>query len=284
MILRKMMLLACVSFGVFIADGASASSLRWYIADLKTSFPQHRQYSSRTALTDANYVAVLNGLKNGAKVDGIRVPIFPNETSPSHYSKTYKSIIAYARSINLAVYASPMSVGMNDYSGWSNTKYAGWLATYVNFFHPEFLSPFNEPGIDDGRIIDIMTQLRPMLASSTRILGPDRQHVGSTLDDLARNPSVAEVFDIIDAHSANRDSSATAANWSALVRSESKPVWSSENPANWSAGVDSSLPGISEAVNSGVEGLVVWYAKPSLVDDSGRPTEKALEIIERLGK
>ncbi len=133
------------------ADSGGRASLRWYLADLKTSFPEHQMYSPATALTDANYVAVLGGLKDKAKVNGIRLPIFPGERDAGHYSGLYKNVASYARRLGLAIYASPMSVGMKDYQGWSDRQYADWLANYISTFHPDFLSPFNEPGIGDDR-------------------------------------------------------------------------------------------------------------------------------------
>ncbi len=95
---------------------------------------------------------------------------------------------------------------------------------------------------------------------------------------------MAQSFDIVNSHNANKDTSATFENWARLVHSQSKPVWASEDPANWSVGADANLPGIEEAVKAGVQGLVIWYGKPSLVDDEGRPTAKAVEIAARLGR
>ncbi len=104
------------------------------------------------------------------------------------------------------------------------------------------------------------------------------------MDDLGRNPGLASLFDIVDSHNADRDGSATAANWSRLVGTVggSRPVWSSENPAGWSHGQVSGLPGLDQAVAGGVQGLVIWMAKPSLVDDAGRPTAKACDIAAHL--
>lgn len=257
-------------------------SVQWYVADLKTSFPEHKSYSAQSALTPSNYVAVLNGLKRKVGVNGVRLPIFPGESDPASYSKLYKDVFAYARNIGLAVYASPMSVGMRDYQGWSDQQYAQWLARYVNYFQPEFLSPFNEPGISDERVISIVGQLRSMLTAKTLIMGPDRQHVDRTVESLQQDSEITHVFDIVDSHNANRDRSATRSNWAALVQMEGKPVWASEDPANWSVGADPSLPGIGEAVDAGVQGVVIWAAKPSLIDDRGEPTQKAREIASHL--
>jgi hypothetical protein len=279
------------AFSLWVAGSATAQSggpgryrgsLQWFIADLKTSFPEHKHYSPRSALTESNYVAVLAGLKSNVGVNGIRLPIFPSERDSSRYSQLYNDVVAYARSIGLAIYASPMSVGMGDFAGWSDDQYAAWLADYANRFKPEFLSPFNEPGVSDERMIGIVGRLRPLLTTHVLLLGPDRQHVDKTVDDLARNTAVAAMFDIVDSHNANRDESATRSNWGELIRLESKPVWSSENPANWSAGADPSLPGVADAVDAGVQGLVIWSAKPSLVDDQGEPTQKAKEIADHL--
>jgi hypothetical protein len=131
------------------------------------------------------------------------------------------------------------------------------------------------PGIDDKRMIAIVAELRALLATPTVLLWG---RTGST----SANPAIAQSFDVIDSHNANRDMSATFDNWTKLVRSQSKPVWASEDPANWSASADASLPGIVEAVEARVRGLVIWYGKLSLVDDDGRATAKALEIAKHL--
>jgi len=163
---------------------------------------------------------------------------------------------------------------MRDYSGWSDEQYVAWLAGYVQEFRPDFLSPFNEPGLPAERIDAIVAMLRSRLAGATRIAGPDKIHVGATLEALSASGQLKADFDIVDSHNANHDDTATAENWRRLVGLSGKPVWSSENPNGWS--------GIANAVSGGVEGLVVWRGKPELVNDAGRPSAKALELAHRL--
>ena len=266
----------------FDCQAGYGGAVRYYIADLKTSFPEHRSYSAATALTQANYRAVLDGLKANAGVNGVRLPIIPGRRSDG-YSALYHTVFDYARSIGLLIYASPMSVGMGSYGGWSDEQYASWLADYANAFRPDVLSPFNEAGIDSGRMAAIVTALRSGLSGSVQLAGPDRQHVNKSLDAVAGDPSAANLFDIVDSHNADRDATATAQNWARLAAG-GRPVWSSENPADWSHGHGGGLPGIDQAVAGGVQGLVIWMAKPSLVDDAGRPTAKAREIAAHLGR
>ena len=268
----------------FSAGSGYAAQVRHYIADLKPSFPEHSSYSPATALTEANYRAVLEGLRRNVGVDGIRLPIIPSYRAAADYPPLYGEITATARSLGLLIYASPLSVGMQAYTGWSDERYADWLATYAQAFGPDVLSPFNEAGLGDARISSITATLRARLTSPVLLAGPDRQHVGKTLDDLVRNPGLASVFDIVDSHNANRDTSATAANWSHLVGAagSSRPVWSSENPAGWDHGQVAGLPGLDQAIAGGVQGLVIWMAKPGLVDDAGRPTAKACAIAAHL--
>jgi hypothetical protein len=59
-------------------------------------------------------------------------------------------------------------------------------------------------------------------------------------------------------------------------------VWSSENPGTWKDRKAQNLPGIAEAVIGGVQGIVIWMAKPSLIDGAGDPTPKALDIAAHL--
>jgi hypothetical protein len=254
-----------------------------YIADLKTSFPEHELYSPATALTRLTYRAVLDGLAGPAGVNGIRLPIVPSYATAADYPPLYADVLAYARSLGLTIYASPMSVGMKPFAGWTNERYADWLAAYAAVFRPDVLSPFNEAALDNYRIAGITRLLRAKLAAPVLLMGPDRQHVGRSVTSLARDPGTVALFDIIGSHNADRDTSATAQAWSALVAlAGDRPVWSSENPALWSRGQVDGLPGIDQAVSGGVAGVVVWMAKPSLVDGTGRPTAKACEIAANL--
>lgn len=260
-----------------------AGQVTHYIADLKTSFPEHELYSPATALTPANYRPVLDGLAGEVGVNGVRLPIIPAYGEPSGYPQLYRDVYAYARSLGLTVYASPMSVGMKPFVGWSDDRYATWIADYAAAFRPDILSPFNEAGLDDRRIARITGLVRAKLTVPVLLMGPDRQHVGRSADSLARDPDVAALFDIVGSHNADRDDSATAAAWGTLVAAAGgRPVWSSENPALWSRGQSGSLPGMDQAVDGGVEGVVAWMAKPGLVDGTGRPTPKACEIAANL--
>ncbi len=261
-----------------------AGAVRHYIADLKTSFPEHTSYSAATALTDINYRPVLAGLSRNVGVDGIRLPIVVTYAGASAYSELYRNIVAYARSIGLLIYASPLAVGRAPFAGWSDDRYATWLATYAGTFRPDALSPFNEAGMDEARMTSIVTRLRAKLTVPLLLVGPDKQFVVSTLRDLDEHSGLAALFDIVGSHNANSDITATAENWSHLVDKvpSDKPVWSSENPAGWTAGRVQGLPGLDQAVAGGVQGLVIWKAKPSLVDDAGQATTKACDIAAHL--
>ena len=254
-----------------------------YLADLKTSFPEHELYSPATALSRTNYRSVLDGLAGGVGANGVRLPIVPSYAGGGDYPPLYGDVVAAVRSLGLTLYASPMSVGMKAFAGWSDDRYAAWLATYAAAFRPDVLSPFNEAGLDNGRIARITRLLRAKLTGPVLVMGPDRQHVGRSVESLRRDGGVAALFDIVGSHNADRDESATAENWAALVAAAGgRPVWSSENPAMWSRGQVENLPGMDQAVAGGVEGLVAWMAKPGLVDGTGRPTAKACEIAARL--
>ncbi len=258
-----------------------AGQVSHYLADLKTSFPEHQLYSSATALTGANYRAVLDGLVR-AGVNGIRLPIVPAYAGGADYPAIHGEVSGYARSLGLTIYASPLAVGRGAFAGWSDDRYASWIAAYAQAFRPDVLSPFNEAGFDNGRIAAITEALRAKLGGSVRLMGPDRQHVDASVASLGRDGGVAGLFDIVGAHNANRDRSATAEGWSRLAAAAGRPVWSSENPAGWARGRSGDLPGLEQAVAGGVEGIVVWMAKPGLVDGSGRPTAKACEIASHL--
>ena len=258
-------------------------NLEWYIADLKSSFEQSEFWSTKTALTEANYRAVLDGLKNNVGVNGIRLPIFPHEANPDHYPALYKNVFAYARSLGLTIYASPLSVGMKEYVGWPDRQYVQWLASYARYYHPDFISPFNESGLGVDKMATIVSLLRGQLgAMRPLIVGPDKQHVAATVATLEKVPAFAGLFDVLSSHNANKDTTATAENWRQLSRllGGQKPVWASESPRGWET--TDQIPGLAEAINGNVQGVVIWMAKPGLVDGEGRPTAKALDIAAHL--
>ena len=149
-------------------------SLRAYIADLKSAFVESGDYSPETALTEGNFGTVLSGLVNNVGVNGIRVPIIPDYATPASYSDLYRKIYGYARRNGLLIYASPLGYGPVAYNGWSDERYAAWIAAYSAAFKPNFLSPFNEAGFDNVRIRDIMTRLRPKLGAAVFLVGPDK--------------------------------------------------------------------------------------------------------------
>lgn len=261
-----------------------ARSLRFYIADLKSSFPESDYYTTDTALTAANYAAVLGGLRDNVGVNGIRVPVVPDYEDPSAYPALYGTILSYARGLGLAVYASPLSYGPEHYEDWSDARYAAWIASYVETFHPQFVSPFNEAGFSEDRMRGIVRALRYRLRSPVVIVGPDKQALNGNIAEVASPYSVAPLFDVIGAHNSGNDLTATAENWARLIADApgGKPVWSTENPAYWAVGARPGLPGIVGAVASGVRGLVIWKGKPSLVDDAGQPTLKACKLAQHI--
>lgn len=261
-----------------------AKSLRFYIADLKASFPENELYSVESAVTETNYAAVLSGLVKNAGVNGIRIPIVSDYDTAAAYPPLYQTVVSYARGLGITVYASPLSFGPERYETWSDARYAAWIADYVATFRPQFVSPFNEAGFTEDRMRGILRALRYKLTVPVVIVGPDKQALAGNIGEVTSPYSVAPLFDVIGAHNSGNDETATAENWQRLIADApgGKPVWSTENPAYWAVGQRSNLPGIIAAVSSGVRGLVIWKGKPSLVDDAGQPTPKACKLAQHI--
>ena len=262
-----------------------AGLVRAYIADLKSSFPESSDFTTDSALTQDNFQTILSGLVSNVGVNGIRVPIISQFSDLSSYSELYRKIYGYARRNRLFIYASPLGFGPNSYIGWSDERYASWIAAYSTAFKPDFVSPFNEAGFEDVRIANIMKKLRPKISGlPIMLVGPDKTSVLDTIQDFASRTSVGPFFVIVSSHNANRDSTATGQNWSYLVHEApvGRAVWSSENPSSWFVGQSNNLPGLDGAVESGVKGLVVWRGKPSLIDDTGQATLKACKLAEHI--
>jgi len=237
------------------------NNLTYYLADLKSGFPESSDYNSGTALYTNNYQTIISGLVNNAKCNGIRMPIIPTLTS-NNYPQINADIYTYAQYNGLVVYASPLSVGTNAYSTWTDQQYAEWIADYVNNFNPEFVSPFNESGRSPEDIINIVNLLKPLLAVNVTIVGPDDSAVSNTIKALQSNTLLASCFDVISSHNDTGDTSGTVANWEVLG-SYGKPVWNSETHQ----------AGISPAINGGASGLVIWYSYPALVTSNGNLTQ-----------
>jgi hypothetical protein len=138
--------------------------------------------------------------------------------------------------------------------------------------------------MDNQQMVHIVSLLRPLLRTPVKIIGPDNMHVEFTLNSLSKKGgNIDSLFDIIGSHNAGKDESATVQNWSRLVQLAAglgKPTWSSENPREWEPA--NGLPSLGDAVNGGVQGLVIWQAKPKLIVDNGQPTAVAVDIASHI--
>lgn len=263
---------------------AREGGVRYFIADLKTSFPEHWLYSQSSGLDASNYKLVLQRLRAELGVNGVRVPIIPSNRSVSQYSGLYRSTVQEARALGMLIYASPMSVGMKSYTGWTSDQYARWIVDYANAFQPDVVSVFNESGMDANTMLDITNRVRGGLRAASKLAGPDKVHVAGSLQALNDQADLSQAFDVIDSHNANRDMSATAAGWAQLRQAAgpTRSMWSSENPAGWNAG-RGGAPGIEDAVSGGVDAVVIWQAVPSLISNTGQVTPSGCQIGSHIG-
>lgn len=228
-------------------------------------------------LTEENYMAVLGGLKM-LGCAGVRIGIDPKD----HYLPIFSQFVKEARARGLVLFANPLGVGS---FGKSDQVYAKWIADFVKAWQPEYYGMFNEPGMSTDRLISIAKLTTASLPDCKSVrVGPDMQHLDSSVGKLKQSKALEACFDVIASHNANRDTSATKDEWATLAKvSAGRPVWADEDPRPWNT--QAGLPGVKEAVGQGdVSGIVLYEAFPSCVSEDGSLTLKGRELAEELSK
>jgi len=230
------------------------------------------------------------------------------------YSDLYKEMYNYARNeLGMHIYAVGLTVGHDRGDDWKNSEegkwsqdpeaYSTWMADYINYFKPDFISPCKESGWDWDMMESVVTKIRSKMEPGcpTKLLGPDTQHVQFCINMAKKKKyPLEDLFDIISTHSADSDFTATTDGHRELVEHfapKGKMVWNTENPSYWNIGKEPSvvketdppegLPGLKCAVEAGIHGLVLWHViggqqNKSLILIDGSITEKGKEIAANL--
>lgn len=252
-----------------------------------------------------NYKAIIDGLRNELRCNGLRIGIDPQISNPTKYPAVYKAVVKYARSQAMHIYANPLGTGS---FGKEANQFADWVAAYANEFKPDFLGVFNEASFSDTNYVSITKRVRSKLNYKPKLIGPDEMHLQFTLSGIQKDDALASVFDIIGSHNAAWDGSATESNWRALTNAAGdKQVWSTENPCSWNGGpgmegvdMSSSQPilhkpppttcktygGVKPILESGgpIQGIVVYLAYPGCVDAHGKLTSKGSDIADGISR
>lgn len=253
-------------------------------------------------VTLRNYKAIIDGLHNDLRCNGLRIGIDPQISNPRKYPAVYEAVLKYARSQGMHIYANPLGTG---HFGKEANQFADWVAAYANEFKPDFVGVFNEASFSNADYVYITKRVRSKLNYTPKLIGPDEMHLQFTLSGIQKNDALASVFDIIGSHNAAWDGSATESNWRALAKAAGgKQVWSTENPCRWNGveRVDMNLSqpilrkpppstcatygGVKPILESGgpLQGLVVYLAFPDCVDASGKLTSKGRGIADGISR
>lgn len=233
----------------------------------------------------SNYKTILDGMAKKLNCNGLRTYIDPALNNKDEYSKIYKDVFSYAREqLGMVIYANPLGTG--DFSK-NDDEYVKWIVEYANGFKPDFIGPFNEPGMSPDRLLRISTRVRDALSRKTVLVGPDLQKVAGTMDKLKHEPRLLGQFDILSAHNAEQDEMATPQAWRSLSKmSRDAMIWASENPRGWSvknaSGQEIGVRSTVESENS-VSGLVIYLAFPNSLNEQGELTEKGRDIARHIG-
>lgn len=173
-------------------------------------------------LNETNAQSILESLASLMHCNGVRIPLLPNLATPSQYSAGYNATIAAARAQNLTLYASPMEGAWNQIAG-GEKAYTAWVSNYAAAYGPHFLSAFNEVGSSNcdpkcmGRVVAGVRAARGV-PSYVRYVGPDDEHLSSTLAACKSAGDFKGLFDVLSSHNAGQDASATPSAWDQLVK------------------------------------------------------------------
>lgn len=257
-------------------------------AALKRTFCDVKTALNEGTLNETNVDVLLSALTSQMHCNGVRVPLLPTLSDPSQYSAGYNATIVGARARNLTLYASPMEHSWETVPG-GESAYAAWVARYAAAYGPHFLSAFNEVGqsnCDPACMKRVVGSVRgsPGVPSYVTYVGPDDEHVSSTLSSCASANDFHGTFDVLSSHNAGQDSSATPAAWKKLVAAGgSRQVWSSENPACFKLPSCTSYSTLAGPLGAGVASLVTWETLGNDVTLAGAITAQGADIAAGLG-
>jgi len=259
---------------------ASASNLSLVFCDVKTAIAYDR-------VTLASLDTLLPALVHQMGCNGLRVPLLPTVTSPAGFPATLNATLAFARANGLALYASPMESSWHTVGG-TPDLYVAWVAALAAGVRPTHLSVFNEAGEGcpaSGTCMEkVVVAVRRALALSAvhpLFVGPDAEHVSSSLADIRSRPHKLDVFDIVSSHNAGADPSNDAKTWAALVEAAGgREVWASENPNCFTIGKCIQYGSMQVAIDAGVNGVVSWDTLGDDVLFNGTQTDKGADIAQ----
>lgn len=264
-----------------ILASPGAGKLTWVFCDIK------RPLAGLTpeVVTDANYKDILTGFK-ALGCNGVRVYI-DFDKKLSEYPAIYRPFLAEARIRGFRIYANPIGTGDHNHpTAADDGSYAKVVSDYANELRPHFLGPFNETGgMGTDRLAHITKLVRQGAQYQPIMVGPDDQHVATTLRQIQQSPTLLKELDIVGAHNAEDDAKATRSAWNALhAASRGRHTWATENPRDWSEKSNGAEVGVKAVVDSEAQGLVLYLAYPKSVYASGALTTKGQAIAVGLHK
>ena len=248
----------------FSVEKEYKGSLEIVMGDVKRAFGRD-QLSSKEEINN-----LVKGFKYGFKVDGIRIPIYPEGTMSKKQRKLLHYLIAKCKAEKLLLFANPIghkggvaiangerdnftSVQGNFYK---NDKLVQVIKDFSEEYEVDFISPFNEDARPRAnqwtaeQTSDIYARLHGNV-NGAKLLGADSWGLPGGIEFLDKT-DIAQYIDISVTHNLgfNHDL------WPEFIaKSNGLPVWDSETTKRPKNG---KVSRIQAAIDAGVNGLVLY--------------------------
>jgi hypothetical protein len=242
------------------------NNMDYMLADVKQAFIQDK------VKTDAHVENLLKGLK-AMKVNGIRIPIFPESYYPD--KPILKKFITRANEEGFLLFANPVGsagakrVANNAYgdddplnvSVLNNTVktqyYIGVLKAYAQEFECKWISPFNEDGKPGGlwsasQINTIYSSLKGNL-NGAELIGHCSWGIPAGIEVMEKT-NIRNYVSVSTTHNLGFDHSYWR-KFIQLSREKGLPVWDSECTDNPK---DGNQPRMDAALENGVDAIVMY--------------------------
>ncbi|AWW32690.1 hypothetical protein DN752_22500 [Echinicola strongylocentroti] len=285
-LLKNSLLMVCVAtmfFSCFTPDDKPGESNQVYQAAAKYSVEKEYKGNLDIVIGDVKQAFIQNklsskdqienlvkGFKYEFKVDGIRIPIFPEGHMDKNQEQLLRYLLAKCQAEKLMIFANPANHlggariangSMTDTSPVKDdfTKSDKLIQVVQDFskkYKCDFISPFNEEGAPGSvwsveQINDIYASLHGKV-SGAKLVGSDVWGVPAGIRYLDET-DILDYVDVSTTHNLgfNHD------KWTEYInKSNGLPVWDSET--NMHKKYQNRATRIEAAIDSGVNGLVLY--------------------------
>lgn len=248
----------------FSVEKEYKGNLEIVLGDLKQAFIKEK-LSTKEQIEN-----LVKGFKYEFKVDGIRIPIFPEGHMKKEQRFLLHYLVAKCKAEKLLLFANPANhlggvrIANGDLSNTSSVKgdmaKSDQLIQVIKDFSEEyevdFISPFNEDNRPDGawtvaQINDIYAQLHDNV-NGAKLVGSDVWGIPAGIEYLEKT-DILQYIDVSTTHNLGFNHG----RWQEFInKSNGLPVWDSET--NMNKKFPDRARRIEAAIDNGVDGLVLY--------------------------